>query len=131
MEKRLDNIVDFQEQLIPESIIALGNVLGKTIALDARRLKVSQVRICIEIDLNSILSSQIMINHRNYIVNYENIHIFNSMFSSPLLPRRRFHMALGLPENHVNSVFQNSNPMSRPLSNKQEINGLQVNKKKY
>lgn len=111
------------EQHNPETLIALGNLLGKTIALNARSLnKASQVHICIETDLNYSLPSQIMANLRKYIVNYEILHIFYSLFSPPLLHNRHKHMALRWPENPINSAFQNSNLSSHSLMNIQEIN---------
>lgn len=69
----------------PLALISIGNLLGKTLALDGSGVsRASQVRLCIETELNHCLPSHIMVNSQKYDLIFENMLLFNS--SSSLVP---------------------------------------------
>lgn len=61
----------------PEILIALGNKMGKTLALDRRNsTHASRTRICVEMDLSQSLPTFVKVNSHEYEVTFENIHCF-------------------------------------------------------
>lgn len=83
---------------IPEILIALGNSLGRTVALDARNTShAHQVRICSEVDLSLQLPDSIWVNKRQYQVTFENTFTFLSYFSSPSPPFHSVEVNAGEP----------------------------------
>lgn len=90
-------------------LIMIGNLLGKTIALDARNVKQAfQVRICIKIDLCAKLSNFITINHHRFQVCFENLHSFLPSPTHINNVHRPYFQNFRQPKNH--SCFLNFNP---------------------
>lgn len=61
-----------------EILIALGNAIGKTVALDARKTSsANQVRLCVDMNLAKELPTSIQVNSCHYEVTFENTHLFS------------------------------------------------------
>lgn len=61
----------------PYVLMALGNQIGKTVALDVRKTSLaSHVCICVEVNLSRELPVTIEVNSLHYEVTFENTHIF-------------------------------------------------------
>lgn len=63
----------------PQILIAIGNLLGKTVALDATRAnsyQATSARICIEMDISKFLPSVISLNGLSQEVIYEQLSFF-------------------------------------------------------
>lgn len=61
----------------PEILIALGNKIGKIVALHGRNSSIaSRVHLCIEINLSRALPTLVEVNSHQYEVIFENTHIF-------------------------------------------------------
>lgn len=93
------------EYHIPKALIKIGNLVGKTVALDARNsTQVFQVGICVvEIDLNLSLPNRIMVRQRYFNMCFENLHVFCSTNMVLSLVNRNSHRTFDRP---VESNFQ-------------------------
>lgn len=93
----------------PETLINLGNLLGKTVALDAlNSTQIFQVRISVETDINLTLPNHIVVDHKSFRIKFENLYVFEPTVSSFPPSNRNNHQTLGWTINGPNG-FENSN----------------------
>lgn len=77
--------------------------MGKTLALDARNAtQIYQVRICVEIDLNTSFPNQIKVGQKFYNLIFENLHVFDSTFSSVPWNYRKSNWTFDRPVDVIN-----------------------------
>lgn len=93
----------------PEILIALGNKIGKTVALDDRNSSIARcVHLCVEINLSKALPAFVEVNSRQYEVIFENTHFFFPILNfQNVFSQKNYVVTNGYPVHHpsVSSIM--------------------------
>lgn len=110
----------------PKILIDIGNLIGTTVALDARNsanLQAVFARICIEVNLSANLPSEIWINNRRQEVIFENSVFFDS-HCSPFPPAANPSNPINVsPDSSVQNQSENF-PSSKTFKNSKHVSSI-------